>query len=248
MKIRCIIVDDEELAILRLEKLLRKFPEFDIISKCYDGQEAVTAINKEKPDLVFLDIQMPVYNGFEVIEHLNYQPLIIFTTAYDEYALKAFEANSIDYLLKPIEKDRLQLAVEKIVRLNNSFNKTADSNSPNYLKAASDINKETLNKIKVKSGDEIKFIPYNEIYFFKAEDKYITIKTAKFEYIINGSLINLKNELPEYFKHVHRAYLVNKNYIDKIIRYKDRKYLAVLKNAEESKIPVSRNKKNILLD
>ena len=118
MKFRTILIDDEPLALERLKRMLEPLEEIIEITDCaYDGRDAVDKINRLKPELIFLDIQMPELNGFEVLERIDFLPLIIFSTAYDEYALKAFETNSIDYLLKPVEPERLKVSIEKLKRL-----------------------------------------------------------------------------------------------------------------------------------
>ena len=117
---RAILVDDERLARAELTRLLDKFPEIEIIAEASNGEEAIQLIEENKPDLVFLDIQMPGMTGFEVLEHLHIVPNVIFVTAYDEYALKAFEVNALDYVLKPIELNRLEMAIQKVKKQNES--------------------------------------------------------------------------------------------------------------------------------
>lgn len=114
-EIKTLLVDDEEIAIHRLKKALSAYPQLKIVAEVKDGKSAIAFINSQRPDLVFLDIQMPEFNGFEVLNHLTYMPLIVFVTAYEEYAIKAFEKNSLDYLLKPVEADRLSITIKRIL-------------------------------------------------------------------------------------------------------------------------------------
>lgn len=236
MTFRTIIVDDESLAIKRLKRMLAAYEDrIVIIGEASDGGETVEVIDKFKPDLVFLDIQMPELNGFEVLEKINHTPEIIFTTAYDEYAIKAFEVNSIDYLLKPIEPERLAKAIE---RLNSVENKIYTEKISNLIRL---YEQNWATKLQAKVGDKIKFIDVESIAYLKASDKYVElITTDGSTYILNDSLTSLLDKLnPNDFKRTHRSYIVNAELIDEIVKGKDGKPKIKLKNLPKERIPVS---------
>ena len=247
MYFRTMIVEDEELTRKGLLNKLEKFEEIDVIDTADNGITAVEKINSLKPDLIFLDIQMPGMNGFEVLQKIDHIPIVIFTTAYDEYALKAFETNSIDYLLKPIEDDRLAKAIEKLNKFSPGECEKPDFNSG----IASLINElknkqEKLSRIHIKIGDEVLFVNTSDIYFFKADNKYTIICTYDDEYIINDTLSSLEEKLPVNFIRVHRGFIINMDHLNKLKKWFGGKYVAVMKDKKKSDIPVSRNSKDKL--
>lgn len=242
---KTILVEDEELSRLGLKKKLEQFDEIDIIDMAENGIEAVEKINKLKPDLIFLDIQMPGMNGFEVLQNLKYMPVVIFTTAFDEYALKAFETNSIDYLLKPIEEDRLQKAMEKLKKFTEKEKCDYDSKITSLLSELTN-KQDKLSRIHIKIGDEVLFVNTNDIFFFKADNKYTSICTFDDEYIINDTLASLEEKLPENFIRIHRGFIINMNHLNKLKKWFGGKYLAVMKDKKKTEIPVSRNSKDKL--
>ena len=247
MLYRTIIVEDEELTRKGLINKLEQFDEIEIIDTADNGIEAVDKINKLKPDLIFLDIQMPGMNGFEVLQNISFMPIVIFTTAFDEYALKAFETNSIDYLLKPIEEERLAKAIEKLKKFATEENKKADFDSGiasllNELKNRQD----KLTRIHIKVGDEVLFVNTSDIYFFKADNKYTTICTFDDEYIINDTLASLEDKLPDNFIRIHRGFIINMDHLNKLKKWFGGKYIAVMKDKKKTEIPVSRNSKDKL--
>jgi two-component system, LytTR family, response regulator len=230
-KIKSIVVDDEEYARSGLVSMLSEFEDIEVIAACENGLEAITKINELKPDIVFLDIQMPHIDGFEVIELLgNEIPGIIFVTAFDEYAGRAFEANAIDYLLKPVNPKRLE---QSILKLRTSM----DLNQPAVLQMLEnhkDAQKE-ISRILVRDGQKIHVIAVEEIIYFEAQDDYVAIRTEKEVYLKLERLSKLENQLAKNFGRIHRSYLVNLDYVQYI---QDQK-LAVLRNG--SKLPVSRS-------
>lgn len=164
--INTLLVDDEEIALHRLRKALQPYPQINIIGEAKDGRSAVAFINSQRPDLVFLDIQMPGFNGFEVLSQLAYTPVIVFVTAYEEYAVKAFEKNSLDYLLKPVEDARLALTMQRI----SEFDKGEVNMLQKIKELLQESPREKISTIPVKTGGKIQFIQVDEICFLEARD------------------------------------------------------------------------------
>lgn len=232
--IKVIIIDDEPLARMVIKEYLEDFPEFQVVNECNDGFEGAKAIALLEPDLIFLDVQMPKINGFEMLEIISEKPSVIFTTAFDEYALKAFEANALDYLLKPFSKDRFTSALKKwksnIPEHENGINQLPETN----LKQPD----EQL-RIVVKDGAEIKIIPTSEVEYIEAYDDYVKIHHA--------GKVHLKKKTMNYFEktldskvfiRIHRSYLMNINELTRIESFEKNSYLAILKSGK--RIPISR--------
>jgi two-component system LytT family response regulator len=232
-EIKTLLVDDEQVAIDRLTKLLGAWPFVNIIGQAKDGRSAVTIINSHRPDLVFLDIRMPGLNGFEVLQQLSYTPLVVFTTAYEEYAVKAFEKNSLDYLLKPVEGERLALTMKRIIQ-----NKAGDQGL--LLKIQQLIGfektKDRISTIPVKTGNKIIPVHVADIIFLEAKEKYVTIHLKEGEKLIGYSLSWLEHRLPEEFLRVHRSFIVNKLKIREIQKYLKGTFILVMDDAKNSKI------------
>jgi len=224
-----LIIDDEPLAIKRLEKLLLNFPEsINIIGFSKHGGEAKNQIEFLEPDLIFLDIEMPVLNGFELIEALEKIPLIVFCTAHDEYALKAFETNSIDYLVKPVRLERLEKTITKLKQFKNK------NTSHDILKVVQELSAQKKQKqmtsITVKKEDKLIFIKLNDITYFEATDKYVSIETNKGTFLTEKSLTQLEIQLPNYFLRVHRAYIINTNFVEEVQKYFNSRFIFKLNN------------------
>ena len=236
-KIRTLIVDDETLARELIRNYLSVYPEIEIIGECENGFEAARDISEFKPDLVFLDIQMPKITGFELLEIIDHQPLIIFTTAYNQYAIRAFEMNAVDYLLKPFSKDRFQDALKKVEsRLNE---KDRNNKELNALKNFHQENRETLERIVVKSGHKIHVITCDKIHYLEAQDDYVMIYTAEGKYLKQSTMKYFEEHLDgRQFLRVHRSYIVHMDRIERIEPYTRESYLLFLKTGE--KIPVSK--------
>lgn len=232
-EIKTLLVDDEEVAIHRLKKLLGAWPNVNIIGEAKDGRSAVDLINSQRPDLVFLDIQMPGSNGFEVLDQLQYTPLIVFTTAYEEYAVKAFEKNSLDYLLKPVEGERLALTMKRIIQ-----NKAGDQNLLLKIQQLMgyEKTKDRISTIPVKTGNKITLVHVADIIFLEAKEKYVTIHLKEGEKLIEYSLTWLEHRLPEEFLRVHRSFIVNKLKIREIHKYFKGTFLLVMDDVKSSKI------------
>ena len=234
---KTVIVEDESYSLDRLIKLLSSFDEIEIIGTAGDGETAVEIINKNKPDVVFLDIELPVFNGFEVVKKLRYKPKIVFITAYDNYAIKAFEINSIDYIMKPVEPERLKKTVQRLKEKKGGVN---DDIIESLLKAIK--SKEYLKLFSVKKGDEIIILPEEEVYYFKAEDKYVFLCTNDGEYFYDATLKELEDELdPGKFIRIHRSYIVSLDKISKIKKWFLGEYRVELKDKRNTTLKISRS-------
>jgi two-component system, LytTR family, response regulator len=237
--LKTIIIEDEQPAIDLLKFYLKDFEEIEIIDVCQDGFSGLKAINEQKPNLVFLDIQMPKLTGFELIELLEHKPMIVFTTAFDEFAIKAFDVNAIDYLLKPYSLERLKRAISKVVQ---TFEES-DPALPSYEKLVEyhvGKNPENLKRIVVKTGSNIKLIPTDEILYIEAQDDYVMIYTKDSHYMKQGTMKYFETGLdPNIFIRIHRSYIVNVNEIKQIEPYEKESYIAILKSGAKLKISKS---------
>jgi two-component system LytT family response regulator len=212
---KTIIIEDEQLARQRLKRLLNNYSEIEIIGEAENGQLGLQLIESLQPDLVFLDIEMPVLNGFEMLAKIKeHPPKIVFTTAYDQYAIKAFEEGSIDYLLKPIEIDRLDKTVTKLKQTNLSKPAIALEDLLTKIKG-----KASAKTLTVKLGDRILLIRLEDIIHAQAEDKYVFLHTADGKkHLTDYTLSNLEDKLPEDFLRIHRSDIINTNHITEIRR------------------------------
>jgi two-component system LytT family response regulator len=233
MKYNTLIVDDERIARNRMRKLLENHKEqIEIIGEAENGTEGLKKVNSLNPQLIFLDIEMPGMNGFEMLQNIKTQPKVIFTTAYDEFALKAFEENSIDYLVKPIHPERLEKAINKLNQLD-SFSMLQQI----AKQIASDAAPKIIDTIPVNTGKKIVLVKTEDIILFKAEDKYVTVfDTGGNKHIINQSLNYLEGQLPTNFLRVHRTHIINKNSIKEIRKTFNSRYSFILNGAEEENI------------
>lgn len=240
MKFKTILVDDEMLARQRLTRLLQNYTDIiEIIAEASNGEEAVELIETLNPDLVFLDIEMPVYNGLDVLKKISNDPLIIFTTAYENYAIKAFETNSVDYLLKPIEKERLVLCIDKLRK-----HSIININKEKLLSDVELVNQESTIKpqsIPVKIGDKTILVKYEDVLYFEANEKYVELNTLNNQkHILEYSLTQLSLKLPSNFLRVHRAFLVNMNLVKEFRKGFNGSAILVMNNKEETKIHTGR--------
>jgi len=244
-KLRTIIIEDEKPARDLIKAYLKDHDDVEIITECADGFCGVKAINENKPDLVFLDIQMPKLNGFEVIELLDEIPQIIFTTAYDQYAIKAFELSAVDYLMKPFSKQRFDEAIKKVYSRISQKGTTTES-IQRLSKKVKEDSKE-VERLFVKTGTKIDVVPVVDIIRIEALDDYVEIYTKGKKYVKKETMNFLENSLPkELFVRVHRSSIVNVNYIEKIERYGKESYLLILK--EGSSVNVSKSRIKSLRD
>ncbi|WP_373494256.1 LytR/AlgR family response regulator transcription factor [Aquiflexum sp.] len=231
--VKVLIIDDEPLATELVSEYLGGFPQFEILGICHNGFEGLKAIQEMKPDLIFLDVQMPKLNGFELLELLDRPPAVIFTTAFDEYAMKAFDTHAVDYLLKPFSKSRFAKAIEKFLQLGN-FAETTE-----LIRHEETINSETANRVVLKVKNEIKIIPVKDIKYLEANDDYVNIHTAEGKFLKNKTLSFFERTFdPLQFVRVHRSFIVKINEIHKLEPYEKDGYIIKLRGGEQ--IPVSK--------
>ena len=235
-KIRAVIVDDEDLARQILREYLRGEEDIEIVAECANGFAAVKAVAEQKPDLMFLDIQMPKLDGFEVLELVDREVAVVFVTAFDQYAMKAFDAAAVDYLLKPFAADRLRTALERVRRRlgeNQPMPAAAD------LKSAARAPGQYVERIVVKDGSRVQVIPVGKLDFAEAQDDYVSLRSEKKNYLKQQTISSLEASLdPARFVRVHRSFIVNLERIAKIEPYTKDTRLAML--ADGSQVPVSR--------
>ena len=223
--IRAVIVDDEELARGLVREYLATHHEVEIVAECTNGFEAVKAITELAVDLLFLDIQMPKLNGFEVLELVDAHPAVIFVTAYDEYALKAFEVHAVDYLLKPFSRDRF---AEALLRAKERINK---KESPDLTKLVVDAQprKKPLDRILIREGSRVHVIPVEKLDYIEAQDDYFSVKFDGKKLLKQGTLSMLEEELdPKQFIRIHRSYILNIDRLSKIEPYAKDSRVAIL--------------------
>jgi len=234
-KLKAIIIDDEKLARDLIRNYLKQFDTIEIIDECENGFEGIKSINKNNPDLVFLDIQMPKLNGFEMLELIEENNNIIFTTAYDQYALKAFDVNAIDYLLKPFSKERFNEAVNKVIgKINNTNDPLTKNSFPELLSTD-----EKLKRIVVKKNNKIVIISVDKIKYLKAEDDYVDIVTPDGSFLKQNRMKYYEEHLPDPFIRIHRSYIANLNEIKEISLLEKDNHIIILKSGE--KLPVSKS-------
>ncbi|GAB3934377.1 LytR/AlgR family response regulator transcription factor [Mucilaginibacter myungsuensis] len=236
MSKRVLIIDDEPLARMVVREYLLDFPDLEVMAECGDGFEGIKAVNQYKPDLIFLDVQMPKINGFEMLELLDPQPAVIFATAFDEYAIKAFEAHAVDYLLKPFSKDRLHKAVEKYL----GQNPIETKKHTEQLLESPALSPSQHDRIVVKTGTKVKIIPVADVLYLEADDDYVSIHTAEGSFLKNKTMGFFEQTLdPRQFVRVHRSYIVSIPEITRIDPYEKDAHLAILRSG--AKVPVSKS-------
>lgn len=234
--IKCIIIDDEPLARLVVREYLGGFKEVEILQECGDGFDGIKAIMQHKPDIIFLDIQMPKINGFEMLELLDPAPDVIFTTAFDEYAIKAFDNNAIDYLLKPFSKDRFEKAFEKWL----ANRAQANPNATHTFTENRERNQDENSRIVVKTHHQIRIIPVHEIIYLEAYDDYVKIHTADGLFVKKRTMNSFEQGLnPNEFVRVHRSYIIKLDQLTRIEQPEKESHLALLKNG--ARVPLSKS-------
>lgn len=234
---KTILIDDEEAAIKGLKQLLSHYADlFDVVAIASNGPEAVEMIEKHKPDVLFLDIEMPVYNGFEVLKRLIHKPLIVFTTAYDAFAVRAFEENSLDYLLKPIEKERFDMTVSRLKKMSEEKKNNFDGQKlVEFMERLQP--KREIHSLTVKSGDKILFISMSEITHFFAEERYVILNTMESKQHLTAHTIQtLEERLPQNFVRVSRSSIINVDHIREAQKFFGGKYLITMRDIKRSKI------------
>jgi len=238
MPIKVLIIDDETLARELLKSYLKGEEELEIVGECPNGFEGMKAIQEQQPDLVFLDVQMPKLNGFEMLELMEDAPYIIFATAHDEYAIKAFEANAVDYLLKPFSKERFRQALDKF---RERFQEgQSGKESVQKLVYYSDEQQALLDRIVVRTGAKIKIILPENIHYLEAQDDYVMIYTKEGKFLKQKTMSYFERHLdPKDFVRIHRSYIVRIEQIAQIELYGKDTHIAVLKDG--NKLSVSRS-------
>ena len=232
-EIRALIIDDEELARSIIRSYLHGHADIEIIGECANGFEGLKAIQEMSPDLLFLDIQMPKINGFELLELIEVPPVTIFSTAYDQYAIKAFENNAVDYLLKPYSQDRFDDALEK-ARLRIKEEPTLKNKE--LLEEGLG---EEISRIVVRTGSRIDVIDISTISHIEAQDDYVEIHSEKGKFLKQMTMKYLEEHLPKgEFVRSHRSHIISVSHLVKIEHFEKDSYLALLESGE--KVPISR--------
>ena len=230
--IKTLIVDDEPLAAGLVKEFLSAYPQFEVVAICHDGFEALKAIQLFQPELIFLDIQMPKITGFELLELLENPPAVLFTTAFDQYAVQAFDVKGIDYLVKPFSEARFAQAITRF--LSQQKTKTVPE-AVDYP-----VSEERNKRIVVRVKNEIKIIQTQEVRYFEAEDDYISIHTQEGKFLKKMTMKQLEESLdPEKFARVHRSFLVNLQEVAGLEPYEKESFLLRLRSGQ--KIPVSKS-------
>ena len=256
--LRAFLVDDEPLALERLQRLLAAFPEIQITGTATDPAPAVATLNdsnSQQVDVLFLDIQMPGMNGFELLAHLAAQPFVIFTTAFDQHALRAFETNAIDYLLKPIEPEQLERALKKLGRLRPIAKPDWQQNPalPQLLQELTASLREGHatypNRIASRVGERISFLPLDDVTHFIAQDKLTFAIANGRRHCIDQTIADLEHRLdPAKFLRVHRSALVNVDWIHEVNSWFAGKVVLTLKDAQHTQLTVARDRVRTLKD
>lgn len=236
-----IIIDDERPARLMIHSLLEKYKtSIHIVGEATNGKQAIELIENKRPDLIFLDIQMPDMNSFEMLSQLTRQPLVIFTTAYEQYALDAFKENSIDYLIKPIDEERFDKSIQKLQGLG-SINHEMDIK--HMISIFSKIQpKKEVTALPVKNGQKILLVRFSEIVYCQSCDGYVSLFTdSGKEYVSDLNLMELEQKLPENFLRVQKSSIVNKDKIKEIQRYFNNRLIITLNDKNFTKITTGTN-------
>lgn len=232
MNIRTLIVDDEPLARQRLHRFLEPAPDIQLLTECGDGKAAVAAIQEHKPDLVFLDVQMPHLNGFEVLSAVGVEqmPVVIFVTAFDAFALQAFEAQALDYLLKPFGQDRVQQAVERARTFLEGHAKRSFQEHLAGLLRATEASRHAT-RVLVRNGDRMLVVGPAEVDWVEACGDYVRLHVGQQAHLLRSTLTDMEQRLkPEGFARIHRSRLVNLERIKEFITVSTAELLVVLKN------------------
>jgi len=230
--IKVILIDDEPLAVEVIREYLSGHMDIEILATCHDGFAGFKAIQEHQPDLIFLDVQMPKISGFEMLELLENPPAVIFTTAFDEYAIKAFDNHALDYLLKPFSKDRFDRALQKF------RHQLPGTQHPHY-NSLPETEEGKLQRIVVKTGNSIRILPLKDILYMEASDDYVSFCTQSEKFLKTQTLKSLERGLDaNKFVRIHRSYMVQVQQINKIEPYEKDGYVVVLNNGK--RLPVSK--------
>jgi two-component system, LytTR family, response regulator len=229
---KAIIIDDEPLARSLVKEYLQAYKNIELVEECNDGFEGVKAIQQHNPDIIFLDIQMPKINGFEMLELIDNPPHVIFTTAFEEYAVKAFETYALDYLLKPFSKDRFDKCIQKLLQQKSVIQTEA------LLETAAQSPVQN-NRIVVKDGGKIKIIPVGQVQYLEAADDYVKIHISEGSFLKKKTMQYFEQLLqPHHFVRIHRSFIINTQLITRIDPYEKESHLVLLTSG--AKLPVSK--------
>ena len=228
---KAIIIDDEPLARMMVKEYLQAYPHITVVEECNDGFEGLKAIQQHQPDLIFLDIQMPKINGFEMLELIDDPPLVIFTTAFEEYAIRAFDAHAADYLLKPFSKERFAKAMQKL-----QLQRTNATQAVVEMALQSPVQS---NRIVVKDNGKIKIIPVAQVQYLEAADDYVKIIAAEGNFLKKKTMQYFEDSLPpQEFIRIHRSYIINAQLITRIDLHEKDSHLVLLTTG--ARLPVSK--------
>jgi two-component system LytT family response regulator len=237
-KIRAVIVDDEELARQVLHEFLASHAEVELIAECANGFEAVKMVAEQKPDLVFLDIQMPKLDGFEVLELIARDTTVVFVTAHDNYAIRAFEVHAVDYLLKPVAAARFDAALERVKERLAGKSETRQV-SPIELAASARPPAHYLDRIPVRDGARVFIVPVAKLDYAEAQDDYVALACEGKKHLKQQTIASLESALdPARFLRIHRSYIVNLERVARVEPYTKDSHVAILSNGTQ--LPVSR--------
>jgi len=238
--IRVIIADDERLARKKLRLLLDTEPQVEVVAECPNGKQTVSAVRSFRPDMLLLDIQMPDLNGFEVLSEISAaeMPQIIFTSAYDQYAIRAFEAHALDYLLKPFDQDRLHAAIERaIVEIRKSKDQEFTSRVLQLLSSVKSHNRpipEFEERLAIRTNGRVVFLNFDEIHWIEAAANYVRLNTGKESYLFRETISRVSGRLnPAHFVRIHRSMIVNIRRIKELIPVNSGEYVVVLHSGKE---------------
>ncbi|MDH5368301.1 MAG: LytTR family transcriptional regulator DNA-binding domain-containing protein [Cyclobacteriaceae bacterium] len=236
MEIKCLVIDDEKLARDLLMEYITEIPEIDVIGQCSKGSEAVKMIDELMPELIFLDVQMPSMTGFDVLDKISHEPYVIFSTAYDQYAIQAFEKNAVDYLLKPIDKERFKKAVERATE-------RIKKDESNIEQLISTLNQEEKTQYSahlfVQKSEKLLNIPVDEIIHLEASGDYSILSTANDQYVCSTGISKLAEKLnPDVYIRIHRSTIININRLKEIEKHFNGGLVVRMENGKT--FPVSR--------
>ncbi|MEQ9308139.1 MAG: LytTR family DNA-binding domain-containing protein [Balneolaceae bacterium] len=245
--VKTIIVDDEEHARDRLSYMLEEEESIELVGVCKNGIEAIREIEKQKPDLIFLDIEMPELSGFDIISHIEVEkmPMIIFVTAFSEYAVKAFEVNALDYIHKPFDKSRLSKAVEKARNTLESYDEVKMREKLKELINSDFIKADSIERFVIKTGSNIYIVRASDVLWIEAAGNYVNIITENKKHLLRSTMSGLIERLDKkIFYQIHRSTIVNLNEVERVEEWNYGDFKVILKNGEELKM--SRNYKSLI--
>lgn len=227
MKIKTLIIDDEPLARALIQNFIKIDTDFEVVGEAGDGFEAIKLIHALEPDFLILDIQMPKLTGLELLELLPKPPIVVFSTAYDQHAIEAFEKNAIDYLLKPFSRERFAKALQKVKE---KIEVAADTSQEIKSLLTSQNPEKSLDRVVIKDGAKIEMVHFQDITYLETYGDYVWIHTEKRKFLKQKTMKDFEKLLPNSFLRVHRSFLVNISYIQKLELYEKNSYQLLLKN------------------